>query len=158
MREREREKMVIIKEICIIICIGVSVHGQMNLSPTSRATSWPHIALNEGAFSKQTIGIPRLGSTINVASKDYTSLSSFGSRASANVIMNEPLVQNGAASIRLMSNLAPAQNSAASIRMPNLAPPQNEQQQQQANNNVYQARIAPPLSLRQVNQFQFNLI
>lgn len=116
----EKVKMVVVKEICIIICIGtlVSVWGQINLS-----SSLPHIPFNEGAaFSKQTIG---LGSPMSAGSRG-SSLSFASRRSSANSVTSDVSMRNRGASIIAQSNNPLMQNSATSIRsLSNFAPPQN---------------------------------
>lgn len=133
--------MAVIKEVCIIICIGtlVSVCGQMNL-----ASSSAHIPISEGAF-KQKVGIPRLGSASGGSSLSLSSRSSTNS-----MMMNDLQTRNGAASIRSQPSDLLGRNSPTSIRSSsqNIA---QQQQQHQENINAHPSRMAaPPLSFRQV--------
>lgn len=141
--------MVIIKEICIVICALVCVWAQIKLPSPPKSPS-SRLLLNGGLSKQINIGIPRLGSSPNLASG-----------GSPLPEVNRPLARISPTSIRMQSNLpgqnsptsnraqsnAPGRNSPTSIRAPPIVPPRNVQPE---NFNANPPGRAPPLYLRQV--------
>lgn len=126
--------MTIIKEICITICVLISVCAQIKAPTSSRSPSSSHHPLSGGISKQASIGMPRLGSSLSLASRG----SSASSSSAAHTIMN---------------SARGSQTNINSIRAP---PSPNAQPE---NTNVVQSGRGPPIHLRQVNIYvlvQFN--